>query len=120
MKKFIALAIFMIGLFIALPSTGSGSTSPPPDQVSFVADLQLTVHSFDVQAIANETFVVTEYLAIKPPAVCTAENITQKNPDFKMFYRLNYRACLYSHRFRSTTKDNVSIDQVKIRDDTSV
>ena len=50
MKKFIVFICFAIGLMVSLPSTSSGSESPP-GQVSFVAD-----HFVDVTAmvVANE------------------------------------------------------------------
>jgi len=66
MKNFIVLICFAIGLFISLPSTSSGSGSPP-DKVSFVAfqpvDFTAMVVNQDVVAgyeftafVSNQSF----------------------------------------------------------------
>lgn len=122
MRKFILLAIFSIGMFAMLPSMSSASGSPP-DQVCFVADSHQAVQAYDVQEINVKTFFAFELQAIKQP-VCTAENVVQKTPDFNKFYLLNYRTCLntkdVSNQRKFLTKNKVSYDQIRIRDDTSV
>ena len=55
MKRFIVLMCFAIGLFVSLPSTSSGSGSPP-DQVSFVA-----FQPVDFTAMVINQDVVTNY-----------------------------------------------------------
>lgn len=124
MKKFILLSLFAIGLMVSLPLMSSGSTSPPPDQVNFVADLQQDVQSYEVQAIAIDYPFAFEFTAIRPPGLCTAENVVQKAPDFEMFYRLNYRTCLSCKFVNSNNKifllNKAPDGQIRIRDDTSV
>lgn len=55
MKKFIVLMIFAIGFLTMLPSTSSGSESPP-GQVSFVAN-----HSIDFTAMVVNQEIVANY-----------------------------------------------------------
>lgn len=62
MKKFIVLMIFAIGLFILLPSTSSGSGSPP-DQASFVANqtVDFTAMVVNQEFVANYELTFTGY-----------------------------------------------------------
>jgi len=58
MKNFIVLMIFAIGLFVSLPSTSSGSGSPP-DQCMFVAGVSSI--DFPVMVATQELAANTEY-----------------------------------------------------------
>ena len=122
MKKFIAFCIFMIGLFIALPSTSSGSGSPP-DQVCFVGDVGHADYIVVTQnAVQYQTY---ELFAVKPPIECVAKGIYQKAPDFYAMYALNYRTCLDSNKFvrnynRLLRKNCLHQSVTRIRDDTSL
>ena len=122
MRKFILLAIFSIGLMLVWPPGGYDKAEKHTDQVSMVADIG---HA-DFVAIDHVTtqYVSFEFAAIKPPGVCTAENVVQKSPDFNKFYRLNYRTCLntkdVSNQRKFLTKNKVSHDQIRIRNDTSL
>jgi len=65
MKHLLALCIFAIELMVALPSTSSGSASPP-GQSSFV------VGHFDIapaMAFVPENFLVVEYSRLAPVAI---------------------------------------------------
>ena len=121
MKKFIAFCIFMIGLFIALPSTSSGSGSPP-DQVCFVGD----VGHADYIAVAQNAVQYQSYelFAVKPPTECVTKGIYQKAPDFYAMYALNYRTCLDNQCVRNQSKlqkkSCVHQSIIRIRDDTSL
>ena len=121
MKKFIAFCIFMIGMMIMWPP-GEQAKAATTDQVCMVADIG---HA-DFIAIDQVTtqYVSFEFAAIKPPGVCTAENVVQKSPDFMKFYSLNYRTCLntkdVSNQRKFITRNKVSVDQVRIRADTSI
>jgi hypothetical protein len=121
MKKFIAFCIFMIGLFIALPSTSSGS-GLPPDQVCFLGD----VGHADYIAIAQNAVQYQSYelFAVKPPIECVADGVIKKAPDIYAMYALNYRTCLDLTAIRGknklNTKNWVSYGVIRIRDDTSL
>lgn len=122
MRKFIALAIFSIGMLVMWPP-GEQVKAATSDQVCFVVDSHQAVQAYDVQVINAENFVAYELQAIKQP-VCTAENVIQESPDFNKFYRLNYRTCLYDNGVRSLYKSQgkscVHQSIIRIRDDTSL
>ena len=131
MKNLIALMILAIGMLVMWPP-GDWAKASASEKVSFVADIghagviatvQENTSDVVVQFANVEKFEVFELAAIKPE-VCTAENVVQKSPDFNKFYLLNYRTCLHANGVRSQNKflakNKVSIDRIRIRDDTSV
>jgi len=123
MKSLIVAFIFAIGLMVALPSTSSGSESPP-GQVSFVIEqIAIAPVITFVQVATIEEVVVFELAGIKSPGYCLPEGIVQKAPDFCGWYSLNYRTCLSNSKVRNQNKllaKNIQTPgPIKIRADTS-
>lgn len=96
MKKFILFCLFAIGMFIMMPSTSSGSASPP-GQVSFVVDHQIAAPVLVAQKggellVQGYNFIASEYIlqksnctegligiALQPPQSITIERLTDKH-----------------------------------------
>lgn len=97
--------------------------SPVADQVCMIADIG-HADFIAIDQVTIPQYSTYEFAAIKPPGVATTENVVQKSPDFMKFYQLNYRTWLNTKSFQDQrkflTKNKVSPDQIRIRDDTSV
>ena len=122
MKKFIAIAIFSIGLFIASP-LAHAIAAPPPDQVSFVvADIQQASPAYEFQAIAIEAPVYFVESTLRVTPVYLADVVVQQSPNFMMFYKLHYRTCLQSQvQSQNLQRNFIAQGMVfRIRSDTSL
>lgn len=122
MKKFIALCVFAIGLFIMLPTTSSGSESPP-GQVSFVVDhFDIAPAIGLVQEIAfvnqfNQLAPVPEFIEgqeeggfIIEKSLNTLLDVGYSNKDVTMSKAPTYKM-VYNYEFRLSFNYKVIINQ---------
>ena len=138
MKNFIVLMIFAIGLMVSLPSTSSGSGSPP-DQVSFVQDqpIDFTAMVVNQEFVANYELTFTGYssfimAALPEKGGFVADQglflerqhlylsyLNLKATDFTN-YGLDFRLCRFTKPIESQIKNIESGSRCTIRADSQV
>lgn len=119
MKNLIAIMILAFGMLLTMPP-GNQAQAANTHQVTFVSDVGQIMPAY-VQATYDFValpLVVQEIGTYDTPAsnvpiVCTAD-VVQKRPDFNLFYRLNYRTCLYSMAVNSQNKKLMQKDMAFI------